>query len=170
MYSLRYLLLEGSSNSGAGKVKSEIHWTVWYSGSYWRGSVQTGFTVVTRGIHDVFHVSQLRKYVRNDSHVLDHSSLTLSRDLSYEVLSVAVIDKWEKVLKGKTITLVWVSWEPNHSGESTWDRKDDIRSDTRISFLDPQLSFFSFLCSLFILNFEDKISLLDGYDCNPYTS
>ena len=25
------------------------------------------------GVHEVFHVSQLRKYVRDDSHVLDHS-------------------------------------------------------------------------------------------------
>ena len=36
------------------------------------------------GVHDVFHVSQLRKYIRDDSHVPNHSSLTLSRDLSYE--------------------------------------------------------------------------------------
>ena len=28
------------------------------------------------GVHEVFHVSQLRKYVRDDSHVLDHSELS----------------------------------------------------------------------------------------------
>jgi len=36
------------------------------------------------GIHDVFHISQLRKYVREDQHILNYSDLRLNRDLSYE--------------------------------------------------------------------------------------
>ena len=35
------------------------------------------------GVHDVFHVSQLRRYIRNDSHVVDHSELEFRPDLSY---------------------------------------------------------------------------------------
>jgi len=29
------------------------------------------------GVHNVFHISQLRKYVKDESHVLDHSELEL---------------------------------------------------------------------------------------------
>jgi len=36
------------------------------------------------GVHDVFHISQLRKYVRDDQHILDYSDLRLNCDLSYE--------------------------------------------------------------------------------------
>jgi len=37
------------------------------------------------GVHDVFHVSQLRRYVPDEKHVLDYSELTLKPDLTYEV-------------------------------------------------------------------------------------
>ena len=30
------------------------------------------------GVHNVFHISQLRKYVKDESHILDHSELELS--------------------------------------------------------------------------------------------
>jgi len=80
------------------------------------------------GVHDVFHVSQLRRHVRDDKHVLDHSELALGSDLSYEVQPVAIIDRQEKVLKNKTILLVLVSWDPQSLGESTWEREDDVCS------------------------------------------
>ena len=35
------------------------------------------------GVHNVFHVSQLRRYVGNENHILDHSELELHPDLSY---------------------------------------------------------------------------------------
>ena len=30
-------------------------------------------------VHEVFHVSQLRRYVRDDTHILDHSELELGQ-------------------------------------------------------------------------------------------
>ena len=36
------------------------------------------------GVHNVFHVSMLRKYVSNTTHVLRHEDLELQTDLSYE--------------------------------------------------------------------------------------
>jgi len=35
------------------------------------------------GVHNVFHVSQLRRYIRDESHILDHSKLELQPDLLY---------------------------------------------------------------------------------------
>jgi len=35
------------------------------------------------GVHNVFHMSQLRRYVRDESYALDHSELELQLDLSY---------------------------------------------------------------------------------------
>ena len=73
------------------------------------------------GVHNVFHVSQLRKYVKDDSHILDHSELELSPDLTYEEQSVGIVDISTKVLKGRTILLVLVSWNKYASGEATWE-------------------------------------------------
>ena len=56
------------------------------------------------GVHDVFHVSQLRKYVPDGKHVLNYSELTLRPDLTYEVQPVTILDRREKVLKDKVIS------------------------------------------------------------------
>lgn len=48
--------------------------------------------------HNVFHVSQLRKYVHDPSHVLSYEPLQLDETLSYEERSIRVLDRWEKVL------------------------------------------------------------------------
>lgn len=34
-------------------------------------------------VHDIFHVSRLKRYIRDESHVLDHTELKLQPDLSY---------------------------------------------------------------------------------------
>ena len=43
-------------------------------------------------VHNVFHVSQLRKYVRDESRVLDHTELELRPDLSYTEQLIAILD------------------------------------------------------------------------------
>ena len=43
------------------------------------------------GVHDVFHVSQLRRYVPDEKHVLNYSELTLRPNLSYEVQPVTTL-------------------------------------------------------------------------------
>ena len=61
-------------------------------------------------VHDVFHVSQLRRYIRDDSHVVDHSELELRPDLSYTERPMVILDRTTKELKKQTIPLVLVSW------------------------------------------------------------
>jgi len=48
------------------------------------------------GVHEVFHVSQLRKYVRDDSHVLDHSELELRPNMTYTERPMAILDRTTK--------------------------------------------------------------------------
>ena len=44
-------------------------------------------------IHDVFHVSMLRKYIFDPSHVLEAPPVELKEDLSFEVQPVGIIDQ-----------------------------------------------------------------------------
>ena len=78
-------------------------------------------------VHDVFHVSQLRKYVRDPSHVIDYSELAVRSDLSLEVQPIAILDRREKRLKNRTIRLVRVAWNPQSPGDSTWEPEDRMR-------------------------------------------
>ena len=54
-----------------------------------------------REVHDIFHVSQLRWYIPDPSHILDHSELVVGTDLSYEERPVSILDQREKVLKNR---------------------------------------------------------------------
>ncbi|XP_062115438.1 uncharacterized protein LOC133829691 [Humulus lupulus] len=48
------------------------------------------------GVHNVFHVSMLRKYLSNSSYVLSYETLSLREDLSYEEKPVQILDKKDK--------------------------------------------------------------------------
>ena len=47
----------------------------------------------SKRIHDVFHVSMLRKYISDPSHVLEAPPVELWEDLSFEVQSVGIVDQ-----------------------------------------------------------------------------
>ena len=79
------------------------------------------------GVHSVFHVSQLRRYVDNESHVLDHSELGLQTYLSYTEQLISIIGHSVKILKNMEILLVLVSWNRHSPDEATWEREDVIR-------------------------------------------
>ena len=57
-------------------------------------------------IHDVFHVSMLRKYMENPSHVLRDQPVELKEDLTYEERPVQIVDRKDQVLRNKVIPLV----------------------------------------------------------------
>lgn len=44
-------------------------------------------------IHDIFHLSSLRKYIDDPSHVLKTKEIQLSEDLSYDKRPVQILDK-----------------------------------------------------------------------------
>ncbi|XP_042432668.1 uncharacterized protein LOC122019244 [Zingiber officinale] len=60
------------------------------------------------GVHDVFHVSMLRKYVPHPTHILTNVSITLQPDVTYEEVPVQILDRKERRLRNKTIRLVKV--------------------------------------------------------------
>ena len=62
------------------------------------------------GVHNVFHVSMLRKYIPNPSHVVDYKPLKLRDDLTYEEQPIKIVDKKEQELKRRTIHYVKVQW------------------------------------------------------------
>ncbi|KAM6593248.1 hypothetical protein CsatA_000951 [Cannabis sativa] len=79
-------------------------------------------------VHNVFHVSMLRKYVSDPMHVLSYEMLELQPDLSYDEQPVQILDKKEKVLRTKTISLVKVLWRNSKVEEATWELEADMRA------------------------------------------
>jgi len=72
-------------------------------------------------LHDVFHVSQLRKYVPDPSHEIQRDDVQVRDNLTVETLPVRIEGREVKRLKGKEIPLVKVVWD-GVTGESlTWE-------------------------------------------------
>ncbi|KAL0544441.1 hypothetical protein IC582_019556 [Cucumis melo] len=78
--------------------------------------------------HDVFHVSMLRKYVPDPSHVVDYEPLEIDENLSYTEQPVEILAREVKTLRNKEIPLVKVLWRNHRVEEATWEREDDMRS------------------------------------------
>ncbi|KAL0554438.1 hypothetical protein IC582_008359 [Cucumis melo] len=79
-------------------------------------------------VHNVFHVSMLRKYVPDPSHVVDYEPLEIDENLSYVEQPVEVLAREVKTLRNKQIPLVKVLWRNHRVEEATWEREDDMRS------------------------------------------
>ncbi|KAA0066515.1 pol protein [Cucumis melo var. makuwa] len=77
-------------------------------------------------VHDVFHVSMLRKYVPDPSHVVDYEPLEIDENLSYIEQPVEVLAREVKMLRNREIPLVKVLWQNHKVEEATWKREDDM--------------------------------------------
>ncbi|XP_022158316.1 uncharacterized protein LOC111024826 [Momordica charantia] len=79
-------------------------------------------------VHNVFHVSMLRKYIHDPSHVLDPEPLQLDESLCYEEVPVKIFANETKLFRNRTIHLVKVLWRNHQVEEATWEREDDIKA------------------------------------------
>ena len=59
-------------------------------------------------IHPVFHVSILRKYISDPSHVPHPQAMEISEDLTYEEFPVKIVDRQIRQLRTKEIPMVKV--------------------------------------------------------------
>ncbi|XP_017976443.1 PREDICTED: uncharacterized protein LOC108661960 [Theobroma cacao] len=79
-------------------------------------------------IHPAFHVSMLRKYNPDPSHIIRYETIQLQDDLTYEEQSVAILDKQVKKLCSKDVTLVKVLWRNHTSEEITWEAEEEMQT------------------------------------------
>ena len=78
-------------------------------------------------IHDTFHVSMLRKYIPDPSHVLRMQPVQLKENLTYEETPVQIVERKEQVLRRKVIPLVKVLWKNHEREATTWEPEAQMR-------------------------------------------
>ena len=80
------------------------------------------------GVHEVFHVSMLRKYTPDPAYVVDWGQIEIDTDGTFEEGLVCIVDSRDRVLRRKTVRLVRVLWRHCGVEESTWEREDTMRA------------------------------------------
>ena len=99
-------------------------------------------------IHNVFHVSMLRRHRSDPSHVASSETIEFRPDLTYEEEAIEILAREVKELRNKRIPLVKVLWRNHKTEEATWENKEVMRHQF------PQLFNEG--------NFEDEILLRMG--------
>ncbi|MCI12091.1 putative retrotransposon gag protein, partial [Trifolium medium] len=62
-------------------------------------------------LHDVFHVSQLRKYVSDPSHVIESDDIQVRENLTVETVPLRIEGREVKRLMNKEIASENATWE-----------------------------------------------------------
>ena len=88
------------------------------------------------GVHEVFHVSMLRKYTLDPTHVVDWGETIVDNDGNFEEGSVRLLDSQDQVLRRKIVQLVKVLWQHQGVEEATWECEDTMRTTYPFLFVD----------------------------------
>jgi hypothetical protein len=77
-------------------------------------------------VHDVFHVSQLKKCLRVPEEQLPVEGLEVQEDLTYTEKPAQILETADRVTRRKTIRMCKVRWNHHSEEEATWEREDDL--------------------------------------------
>jgi hypothetical protein len=94
-------------------------------------------------VHDVFHVSQLKKCLRVPEEQLPMEYLDLGGDFTYRGRPIRMLDTAERVTHSKVIKMCKVQWSHNTEDEATWELEEELRTDYRKLF--PSTSYISWV-------------------------
>jgi hypothetical protein len=77
-------------------------------------------------IHNVFHISQLKKCLCVPTDTANLETLDLQPGLTYEEHLKAILDHDERKVKRSMVKFVKVQWSNHSEDEATWEREDRL--------------------------------------------
>jgi hypothetical protein len=78
-------------------------------------------------IHDIFHVSQLRKCVKIPAEIIDSQSSEIQPDLSYTEHPIKVLDTKDRSTRRETIRMFKIQWDHHTEEEATWETESYLQ-------------------------------------------
>ena len=80
------------------------------------------------GVHDVFHISQLRKCISDPDAVINTNQPEVQPNLTIAERPIRILDRSDKVLRKKTIPFVKVQWSGQSRHEATWETEESMKT------------------------------------------
>jgi hypothetical protein len=78
-------------------------------------------------VHNVFHVSLLKKYIHDPTHIIDWNMVQVEPKGEFQVEPLHILDKREIVLQNRVIAQVKVQWKHFIPEEATWELEEDLQ-------------------------------------------
>jgi hypothetical protein len=87
-------------------------------------SYQVELPVKLLGVHNVFHVSQLKRCLKPPIDVVIEDTIALEPDLTYKAYPIKILDQQDRVTRNKTTRFYKIQWNEHSKDEATWERED----------------------------------------------
>ena len=81
---------------------------------------------ILSAVHNVFHVSQLKKCLRVLDEAVEMEGLPLQLDLTYVEHPIKILDETEKVTRNRVVKFYKVQWQNHSEDEATWEQESYI--------------------------------------------
>jgi hypothetical protein len=91
-------------------------------------------------VHDVFHVSQLKKCLRVTEEQIPMEDLDAKENLSYQEYPIKILETSERVTRNKKIKMCKVQLSHHTEEEATWERQEELKAEFLSFFSDPSES------------------------------
>jgi hypothetical protein len=79
-------------------------------------------------VHDVFHVSPLKKCLRVPEEQLPAEDLEVQEDLTYIEMPTHILETEDRVTRRSSIRMCKVKWGHHSEEEATWEREDELKA------------------------------------------
>jgi hypothetical protein len=80
-------------------------------------------------IHDVFHISQLKKCIKVPTEIIEQQTIEIEPDLSYVERPIQILDTKERVTRRKKIKMYKILWDQHTTEEATWETEDYLQKN-----------------------------------------
>ncbi|PKU59378.1 hypothetical protein MA16_Dca029042 [Dendrobium catenatum] len=78
-------------------------------------------------IHNIFHISMLRKWVTDESQKVPQNDIELQKDLTYVKEPETILERDVRRLRSRMIPFVKVQWKHRSIKQATWEKEADMR-------------------------------------------
>jgi hypothetical protein len=80
-------------------------------------------------IHDIFHVSQLKKCIKVPTEIIETPAIEIEPDLSYVEQPIQILDTKERVTRRKTVKMYKILWDHHTEEEATWETESYLQQN-----------------------------------------